>query len=271
MRFLLSATCLLSALCLQICAEEPPPASPFDGEKIAAIAAEKIAPAEFAGEIPRLIKLLEKDPENCNEWSHLAWCYLAAGQAREASAAIETSLRIRPYNARHLLVQAYCEMAQGRAERLVQLLACAEHSSVFPFNHITPKDMNVALSMISDQHVRDEVVTEKKKILQTNTYARDRSRADILAEAEKVAHVRKTGRERLNRHRLWVALEGRFLRIFDEDTGEFEDLAPAAPDGFANANVTHLLFLLNQVLAVADGVLLSWDIQQKTLVEDRQS
>ncbi len=223
-------------------------------------AARKVRTRRLDQEIERLKEALKNDPGGDETWGRLAWAHLARKDVKAAEACARAALRIRPYNARHMLVLALCRLAQGQTEGSGTLLAHATQASAVPFNHITSRDLALVFRAVRDTAARRALTAEYRAALKTDTFRAAKPRAEVLAEAGRAGRVLWTRREPLNKLRLWIVMEQRFLQVYDEEARAFEHHAERVRDfGVDDATVTSLAFTPSHVLAVANGRLLALD------------
>lgn len=255
-------TCLLLfavlwAALLPVCRGADPV---VDLEALSQFAARRAGVGDVKAETGRLRDLLERNPWDEGNWARLGWARLAAKDAPDAEACVLSSLRIRPYHARHMILLAYCRVALGKVEGTGEILACAQQSSVVPFNQIQPKDVTDLLARVLDDEVRRAIEEEMRAAMATNTFLLERSRADILTQASGYGRVLFTRREPHNKGRLWIAFEGRFLQVFDEEKDAFEDHAPLVAQFVLDRSTPGgLAFTAGHLVAAVEGRLVQFD------------
>ncbi len=206
----------------------------------------------------KLAAQLGNDPLNDPLWSRLGWTYLALDNVTAAAACARTALRLRPYNARYRLLQAHVLLVDGKSAEIAKILAGAVQSSAMFFNHIKLADVHALIAAINDPAIRGTVQNQFDQLLRTDTFAAEVRRIEILAGAG--GRIMKTWRERDNRRRVWIAVEDKFLQVYDETTRSRTDLAPKVTAfGCERATVRYLAITRDRLLIAAGDQLLSCD------------
>ena len=206
----------------------------------------------------KLAAQLGEDPLNDPLWSRLGWTYLALDNVSAAAACARTALRLRPYSARYHLLQAHVLLVDGKSAEIAKILAGAVQSNAMFFNHIKLADARALIAAISDPSSRDMVQSQFDQLLKTDTFAAEVTRFEILDEVG--GRILKTWRERDNRMRVWIAVEGKFLQVYDESTRTRTDLAPkVAAFGCERTTVRYVAITRDRLLIAAGSHLLSCD------------
>ena len=251
-RLQLCAALLLSLLRLPAAADD----SLLTREYVMGMATPRVQANNAEHVRKKLAAQLGDDPLNDPLWGRLGWTYLALDNVTAAAACARTALRLRPYSARYRLLQAHVLLVDGKSTEIAKILAGAVQSNAMFFNHIKLADVRALIAAINDPAIRGMVQNQFNQLLHTDTFAAEETRFEILGEAS--GRIMKTWRERDNRMRVWIAVEDKFLEVYDETTRTRTDLAPkVAVFGCERTTVRYLAITRDRLLIAAGDHLLS--------------